>query len=120
MILEKPQHDNAGFTLLEIMIALAIIGITVTAILNSVNFHTNIMYENTITTQMYQLAKEKMTDLEKKPVNSTGTFSTVKGYTFANTAAGMEGTDIVKLKTVVKGHGKEVVLNRLIIKGSEG
>ncbi len=116
MKLEKV--DKAGFTLLEIMIALAIIGITVTVVLSSVNFHTNIMYENTITTQLYQLAKEKMFDLEKTATPSSGIFEQHKGYTFENTAVGMEGSYIVKLKTVVKGNEKEVVLNMLKIKRS--
>ncbi len=110
--------DKTGFTLLEIMIALAIIGITVTVILSSVNFHTNIMHENTVTTQLYQLAKEKMFELEKSVLPSKGVFDTPKGYSYENIVNGMEDTNIIKLKTIVKGSGKEVVLNRLIIKRS--
>ncbi len=115
-----PQHDNAGFTLLEIMIALAIIGLTITVILNSVNFHANILYENTITTKTYQLAKEKMADFEKTTTPSSGVLEALKGYTFENSATNIEGSNIVMLKTVVTGNGKEVVLKRLIIKGYEG
>jgi len=112
---QRPERGTYGFTLIEIMIALAIIGITVTVILNAVNYHTKVLYENILTTQMYQLAKEKMTFLEKEPVNSKGGFESAAGITFENTASRMEETDIVELKTVVKGHGKEVVLKRLII-----
>jgi len=112
----KKAGRTGGFTLLEIMIALAIIGITVTVILNSVNYHADILYENTLTTQMYQLAKEKMAGLEDDPVNSKGKFESTPGFTFENTAVGMEDTDIIQLKTVVKGQGKEVVLKQLIIK----
>ncbi|MDH4028915.1 MAG: prepilin-type N-terminal cleavage/methylation domain-containing protein [Nitrospirota bacterium] len=112
---QRPQRGAEGFTLIEIMIALAIIGMTVTVILNAVNYHTKVLYENTLATQMYQLAKEKMTLLEKEPVNSKGSFESAVGITFENTASAMEETDIVELTTVVKGYGKEVVLKRLII-----
>jgi hypothetical protein len=65
---------------------------------------------------MYQLAKEKMTVLEETSVNSKGKFESAPGFTFENTAVGMEDTDIMQLKTVIKGQGKEVALKRLIIK----
>ena len=103
-----------GFTLLEVMIALAIIGSTIAVILNTVNYQTTILYNNTITTQMYQIAKEKMTELEKTPQNSSGPIKKTM-FKYKNTAAGMEGSDIVELTTVVSGQDKEVVLKRLII-----
>jgi len=108
-----------GFTLLEVMIALAIIGSTIAVILNTVNYQSTILYDNTITTQMYQLAKEKMNELEKKPLNSNGPFEKTK-FKYTNTASRMEGSDIVELTTVVSGLDKEVVLKRLIIVRMEG
>ena len=66
---------SGGFTLLEIMIALAIIGITVTVILHTVNYHAEIMYENRIKTVMIQTAKENMAKLEMETVSSKGIIS---------------------------------------------
>lgn len=100
------------------MIALAIIGSTIAVILNTVNYQTTILYNNTITTQMYQLAKEKMTELERTPKNSNGPFEKTK-FKYKNTAERMEDSDIVELTTVVTGHDKEVVLKRLIIVKAE-
>ncbi len=104
-----------GFTLLEIMIALAIIGITVTVILHTVNYHANIMYENTLTTQMYQIAKEKMYDLEKTQKKSRGNIKK-SGLAYENIVFKSEDSNIVELKIVIRGYDKEVILNKLVLK----
>lgn len=108
-------NKNDGFTLLEIMIALAIIGIALTTILYTVNYQAGVAYENTVTTQMYMLAKEKITEMEKNPGNSSGDFPDT-GFKHVNTAEPITNTDLVELKTVVSGEGKEVVLSELIVK----
>lgn len=104
---------SSGFTLLEIMIALAIIGSTLTVILHTVNFHAGIMDDNTVTTRMYQIAKEKMNELEATGKDSKGAVSET-GFTYENTAIKQEESDIIELKTVVRGQEKEVTLNLLI------
>ncbi len=104
-----------GFTLLEIMIALAIIGTTLTVILYTVNYQADVAYENTVTTQMYMLAKEQIADLERKPENSKGDLPGTD-FRYINTAEGIANTDIIEVKTVVNGHGKEVTLSELITK----
>jgi prepilin-type N-terminal cleavage/methylation domain-containing protein len=104
---------KSGFTLLEIMIALAIIGIALTVILHTVNYHANIMYENSLITQMYQMAKEKMHQLEKSPQSAKGDIPT--GFKYETTVSPVENSNLVELKTVVKGQGKEVQLRGLIV-----
>ncbi len=96
------------------MIALAIIGTALTVIVHTVNYHTNLMYENTLTTRMFQLAKEKINGLEMAPQNSTGDIDTT-GLSYENTASPIKDTRLIELKTVVKGHGRQVVLNELVI-----
>ena len=109
------RRKNEGFTLLEIMIALAIIGTALTIIIHSVNYHANVMYENTLTTRMYQLAKEKMHELETSPQGSKGSIGTT-GFTYINRVTPQEDSNVVRLTTTVSGHGKQVVLNELILK----
>jgi prepilin-type N-terminal cleavage/methylation domain-containing protein len=104
----------SGFTLLEIMIALAIIGITLTVVLQSVNFHADIMYENTVTTEMYQIAKEKMYELEMNPKSSKGKI-TGTNYTFENTALKPKESVVIELKTIVRGNERQVVLNEIVL-----
>jgi prepilin-type N-terminal cleavage/methylation domain-containing protein len=108
-------QKNEGFTLLEIMIALAIIGTALTIIIHTVNYHANVMYENTLTTRMYQLAKEKIYELETSPRSSKGTIGTT-GFTYINRAIPQEDSNIVSLTTIVIGDDKQVVLNELILK----
>lgn len=113
-------HRSApAFTLLEIMIALAIIGATVTVILHTVNYHAGVLYENTVTTRMYQMAKGKMHDLEAAPKKSKGELD-AKGFTYENIISQTDYPGIIELKTIVRGHGKEVELRELIINRADG
>ena len=115
-----PLHDRkgrAGFTLLEVMIALAIIGITLAVVLHTVNYHAEIMYQNTVTTQMYQMAKEKMHELEKTRANAKGSLGPV--YAFENKVTRVEDSEILELRTTVTGQGKEVSLTELVVKGKD-
>lgn len=89
-----------GFTLLEIMIALAILGLTLTVILHTVNYHADVLMNNSITTQMFQQAKEKMNDLEEGGASSKGDLA--GGLTYENTVSASEESDIVELKASVK------------------
>ncbi|MEW6602198.1 MAG: type II secretion system protein [Nitrospirota bacterium] len=120
-IVDRQTHPSVssakGFTLLEIMIALAIIGTALTVIVQTVNYHTNIMYENNLATQMMQTAKGKMYELETAPGNSDGVAA--PGLSYENTAAPIKDTELVELRTVVKGHGRQVVLYQLVFNRPE-
>jgi len=107
--------QKQGFTLLEIMIALAIIGITVTVILHTVNYHADVMYENTVTTRMYLMAKEKMYELEEIQKDSSGTIENT-GFKYENKVLDAGDSGIVRLKTVIRGDDKKVTLTGLAFK----
>ena len=106
---------SRGFTLLEVMIALAIIGMTLTVILHTVNYHADIMYENTLKTGMFQAAKEKMVELEMETVSSKGIIG-ASGLRYEKTVSQTEDPEIIKLKAIVTGHGKKVTLSELVRK----
>ncbi len=109
---------TTGFTLLEVMIALAIIGIALTVILHTVNYHVDVMQENTLTTIMYQTAKEKMYDLKKTLINSKGAVESTQ-LTYENLVFKSNDFNIIELKTVVRGQDNEVSLNAFVIKKEE-
>jgi prepilin-type N-terminal cleavage/methylation domain-containing protein len=109
----NPQRG--GFTLLEVMIALAIVGIVLTVILNTINYHADVSYENTLTTQMFLLAKEKIIDMEMNPENSKGVFPGTE-FIYENIVNKTEDPEIIELKTIVSGYGKKVILREFIIK----
>jgi len=111
---EVKKIRTSGFTLLEIMIALAIIGLTLVTVLYTVNYHSKVAYENMVTTQLVQFAKEKINEAEINQVNSKGT---VEGtdITYETTVSPTEeDPDLVELKTVVKEQEKKIILNELV------
>jgi len=110
---EVKKIRTSGFTLLEIMIALAIIGLTLVTVLYTVNYHSRVAYENMVTTQLVQFAKEKINDAEINKVNSKGTIEGTD-ITYETTVSPTEDPDLLKLKTVVKGQEKKIILNELI------
>jgi prepilin-type N-terminal cleavage/methylation domain-containing protein len=104
----------SGFTLLEIMIALAIIGLTLVTVLYTVNYHSKVAYENMVTTQLVQFAKEKINEAEINKVNSKGSFEGTD-ITYETTVSPTEeDPDLVEVKTVVKEQEKKIILNELI------
>jgi Tfp pilus assembly protein PilV len=112
-------HDGLstpwGFSLLEIMIALFIIGTVLTVIIHTVNYQAGVSYENTVTTHMYQIAKEKLAELEADPVNSKGTV-TDTGFVFVTTAREVEGTGLMEIRSVVRNDEREIALDELIVR----
>lgn len=108
----------AGFTLLEVMIALAIIGMTVTVILHTVNYHADIMYENTLSTKMFQIAKEKMVELEMDNTASNGVINTT-GISYEKKVSETDDPEIIELRATITGHGKKITLSELVRKKEE-
>ena len=113
--MSRKRPSLSGFTLLEIMIALAIIGTALTVILHTVNFHAGIMQDNINTTSMYQYAKEKMHDLESSESNSKGKIKNT-AFTFENKAIKPEDSAIIELNTTIYSDDKKVTLKQLVMK----
>ena len=109
-----PRHrSSSGFTLLEIVIALALIGTVLTVIIYTVNYQAGVSYENTVTTRMYQLAKENLTEMESNPINSEGTWGDT-GFSFVNTVKDTGVPGMIEISSMISGDGQEVVLRELI------
>lgn len=108
-------HQAGGFTLLEIMIALAIIGITLAVVIHTVNYHADVSSENALITRMFLLAKEKIIEMEMNPKNSRGTFPGTD-ITYENTIRKMEYMRVIELKTTIRSHDREVTLSEFIIR----
>jgi general secretion pathway protein I len=67
-------YARRGFTLLEIMIALAIIGGLLITLLYSLNYHLGIAERHETLTIATMLAKNKLHDLEQSPAAAKGDF----------------------------------------------
>ncbi len=95
------------------MIALAIVGGAVVTILYTVNYHADIAYGHSITTQMLFLAKEKIAEMEQDPHEKKGDIPATD-FTFENLVTPTENENIIEIKTIIRGQGKEVVLSELV------
>ncbi len=68
------KFSSKGFTLLEIMIALAIIGGLLITVLSSLNYHIGIAERHEIITMATMLARSKLLEIEEIPAATTGDF----------------------------------------------
>lgn len=115
---------RAGFTLLEILIALAIIGGALITILHTVNYHAGLTYEDALSTRMVLMAREKISELELEPMNKKGVLED-KDFSYETIVKKIEDpedgeakmiSEFLELKAIVRGHGKVVELSELVIK----
>jgi len=111
----RVTDSNSGFTLLEVMIALALIGAVLVTILYTVNYQADLSYENAILTEMYLLARKKIVEMERNPEESKGTVPDTD-FVFINTVNTIPDTNILELKTTIEGKGKSVTLREVIVR----
>jgi len=64
-----------GFTLLEVMVALAIMAGVIVTLLGSVNYHLGIIANERDSTTMTLLARNRIAEMEQAPVKGEGTFA---------------------------------------------
>lgn len=62
------MRDERGFTLLEVVISLAVVGGLLVTLLYTLNYHLGIADRHRVVTVATELAKSKMYDMEKTPV----------------------------------------------------
>jgi prepilin-type N-terminal cleavage/methylation domain-containing protein len=104
-----------GFTLIEIMIAVAIVGAVITVILYTVNYHADIVYQHTVLTRMYLIAKENLIKMESDPKTSHGIIQGTD-FSYRNKVYVTEDENILKLKTEISGYGKTISLTKLVFR----
>ena len=66
---------TSGFTLLEVMVALAIMATVILTLLSSVNYHLSIIANERDSTAMTLLARNKLAEIEQSPTKGEGTFA---------------------------------------------
>lgn len=107
--------SRAGFTLLEILIALAIVGGLLVTVISTLNYHLGIVGRHETITVATFLAKEKMVDLEKNPVQAKGTFEDpYENYTYETFVKDSPYTGISEIIVVVRTGDEEVKLNEFV------
>jgi len=71
---KRASKEQNGFTLLEVMIALAIIGGLLVTLIYSLNYHLGIAERHEFLTIGTMLAKNKIVEVEQDPLSSEGPF----------------------------------------------
>lgn len=103
------RTGDKGFTLLEIMIALAIIGGLLITLLYSLNYHLGIAERHETITIATMLAKNKLLELEKTPASAKGDFpSPYSAYHYSSEITESPYPGIAEVRVTVE-NGKEIV-----------
>jgi len=110
-----------GFTLLEVMIALAIMATVVLTVLGSVNYHLSVISNERDNTTFTLLARAKMAELEQSPLQPKSEGSLAPNHPELKWQAELFPTQLPTLqKLVVKvsrdTDKREVALVRFVLK----
>ncbi len=114
---QAPLFAARGFTLLEVMISLAIVGGLLVTLIYTLNYHLGIAEQHRETTIAVSLAKEKMYAMELKPLNEKGTFPEPNaGFSYETRIKDSSFPAMAQISVTVSGAKEDVTLSELIRK----
>jgi general secretion pathway protein I len=106
---------SGGFTLLEIMIALAIIGGLLITLLYTLNYHLGIAGRHEFATVATLLARDKIEEVEANPAAGTGAFpEPYSDYRFAAVVKGSPFPGISEVSVTVSRNNEHLELTDFI------
>lgn len=110
-------HIKEGFTLLEVIISLAIVGTLLVTLIYTLNYQLGLVERQETVTTATLLAKNKLLDMEKKPESKKGDFEEPnKGYTYETFVKDSQYAGISEVIVVVRSGKEEVKLNEFVFK----
>ena len=110
-------HTRAGFTLLEVMISLAIVGGLLVTLLYTLNYNLGIAEQHQVITVSTHLAKEEMYEMEKNPAEGTGQFpEPFSGFTYETHVKDSLFPGMAEITVKVKNAKEEFSLSELVKK----
>jgi general secretion pathway protein I len=108
-------RGNAGFTLLEVMISLAVVGGLLVTLLYTLNHHLGIAERHAVITLSMGLAKEKLYEMEKKPEEGKGTFpDPYAAFSFETSIKDASFPGFLEISVSVRSGNETVTLSELI------
>jgi general secretion pathway protein I len=106
-----------GFTLLEVLIAIAIVGSLLVTLIYTLNYHLGLAERQKTITIATLLAKNKMTSVENNPENKKGVFEApYDSYTYESFVKEAPYIGISEIVVIVKSGNEEVKLNEFVFK----
>ncbi len=111
------KNKKNGFSLLEVMISLAITGGLLVTLIYTLNHHLGIAERQKIITDCTNLAKQKLHEMEKTPTTGKGQFNPPYS-TFSYDTAVLNSSlpSMLEIKVTVMKDKENVVLSKLIPK----
>jgi general secretion pathway protein I len=107
--------DRGGFTLLEVMIALALVGGLLVTLLYTLNYHLGIAERHETVTIATMLGKKKILDVRAKPGNAKGAFPEPHdAYRFSAEVKESKYPGIAEVWVTVKRDREEVIIREFI------
>lgn len=107
----------AGFTLLEIMVSLAIAGGLLVTLLYTINYHLGIAENHGTLTAAVSLARGKLLEMEKNPSGSKGFFpNPYADFLYETTVQEAAFPLMAEIAVTVTHKAESVTLKELIIK----
>jgi len=108
---------KCGFTLLEVLIALAVIGALLVTLISTLNYHLSLVARQETITVATLLAKNKMAALAKSPEENKGFFdSPYDRYSYETFVKDSPYGGIAEIVVVVRSGNDEVTLNELVFR----
>jgi general secretion pathway protein I len=108
---------KCGFTLLEVLIALAVIGALLVTLISTLNYHLSLVARQETITVATLLAKDKMVALSKSPEENNGFFdSPYDRYSYETFVKDSPYGGIAEIVVVVRSGNDEVTLNEFVFR----
>lgn len=106
-----------GFTLLEVLIALTVIGGLLVTLVYTLNYHLGLVEKQETITVATLLAKNKMAEMEKNPEENKASFdSPYERYSYETSVKDSPYNGIAEVAVVVRSGNEEVTLNEFVFK----
>jgi general secretion pathway protein I len=106
-----------GFTLLEVLIALAIVGGLLVTLIYTLNYHLSLAERQETITVATLLAKNKITEMEKVPEGKKGFFDEpYDNYSYETFVKESPYIGISEIVVTVKAGNEKVKLNEFVFK----
>ena len=107
--------SRKGFTLLEIMLALAVVGGLLITLLYSLNYHLGVAERHSTVTTASMLAKSKLLEIEDNPAATTGDFNDpYKQYHYTTEVKDSPYPGIIQISVTVFWGNENVKFSELI------
>lgn len=118
LFIRYPLHyGQSGFTLLEVMISIAIIGALLVTLIYTLNYHLGIAESHSTATMATILANEKIYEMEKYPKEGKGFFpEPYADYYYETSVVSSAFPGMSEIGVMVRKGKEEIRLSELILK----